>query len=72
LEGSLIVEFAKEDFLQATKRLSKLDYQSYNTLESDGRLGYAQTSPQTELCAALDELESLCTSITSQLTDLKE
>ena len=72
LEGSLIIALAKDHFRGAATKLSKLDYQSYNGVESDGVSGSAQSSPHKELCKSLDQLESFCQSITTQLKDLEE
>ena len=71
LEGSLIIALAKDHFMETATRLSKLDYQSYNTEESDKVSGSAQGSPHKELCTLLDQLEDFCHSITTQLTDVE-
>lgn len=72
LAGSLIIALARDHFMETATRLSRLDYQSYDTEESDGVSGSAQSSPHKKLCALLDQLEDFCHSITTQLSDVED
>lgn len=70
LEESLIIELAKDHFMETATRLSKLDHQSYNSEESDRVSDSAQGSAHKELCALLDQFEGFSHSITTQLSDV--